>query len=245
MKRIVISQPMFFPWSGMFEQIRLCDVFVHYDDVQFSKGSFFNRTQIKTHNGICWLTVPLKDAKLGQNINETLIDPSSNWRRKHLELLKQSYAKAPFRAEMLELVESVYGRGHRDLAKFSADSIEVVCHYFGLDQQREFHWSSQLDIPGESTDRVLAVVKHFGGEVYVTGHGARHYFEHELAESMGIAVEYMNYRKTPYPQRHGEFTPFVSILDLIANVGRDGLQFIHSTTLPWRTFLSIEQGLAT
>ena len=113
MKSVVISQPMFFPCSGMFEQIRLCDVFVHYDDVQFSKGGFFNRVQIKTPNGIRWLTVPLQDVKLGQNINETLIDSASNWRRKHLELLRQSYTKAPFKAEMLELVESVYERGHR------------------------------------------------------------------------------------------------------------------------------------
>ncbi len=244
MKSVVISQPMFFPWSGMFEQIRLCDVFVHYDDVQFSKGSFFNRVQIKTPNGITWLTVPLKDVKFGQNINETLIDPSPNWQRKHLELLRQSYAKAPFQSEMLELVESVYERGHRDLAKLSADSMETVCRYFGLEQGREFHWSSQLDIPGESTNRVLAIVQHFEGETYVTGHGARHYFGHELAESMGISVEYIHYRKTPYQQRHGEFTPFVSILDLIANVGRDGLHVLNSTTLPWRTFLSHEQASA-
>ena len=244
MKSVVISQPMFFPWSGLFEQIRLCDIFVHYDDVQFSKGGFFNRVQIKTPHGIRWLTVPLMDVKLGQNIHETLIDPASNWRRKHLELLRQSYAKAPFQAEMLELVESVYDRGHCDLARLSADSIETVCQYFGLDQRREFHWSSRLNIPGKSTDRVLAIVKHFGGETYVTGHGARHYFGHELAESRGIAVEYINYRKTPYPQLHGEFTPFVSILDLIANVGRNGLQFLHSTTLPWRTFLHPEQATA-
>ena len=244
MNSVVISQPMFFPWVGMIEQIRLCDVFVHYDDVQFSKGSFFNRVQIKTPNGISWLTVPLKDVKLGQNINETLIDSTPNWRRKHLDLLKQSYAKAPFKTEMLELVSSVYDRGHLDLAQFSADSIETVCRYFGLDQGREFLWSSQLDVPGESTDRVLAIVQQLGGQTYVTGHGARHYFGHELAESLGIAVEYIDYRKTPYPQLHGEFSPFVSVLDLIANVGRDGLKFIHSTTLPWRTFLSLEQARA-
>ena len=189
MNSVVISQPMFFPWVGMIEQIRLCDVFVHYDDVQFSKGSFFNRVQIKTPNGISWLTVPLKDVKLGQNINETLIDSTPNWRRKHLDLLKQSYAKAPFKTEMLELVSSVYDRGHCDLAQFSADSIETVCRYFGLDQGREFLWSSQLDVPGESTDRVLAIVQQLGGQTYVTGHGARHYFGHELAESLGISIE--------------------------------------------------------
>ena len=48
MTTVVISQPMLFPWVGMFEQVALADVFVHYDDVQFSKGSFTNRVQLKT-----------------------------------------------------------------------------------------------------------------------------------------------------------------------------------------------------
>ena len=241
MTSVVISQPMFFPWIGIFEQIRLCDHFVHYDDVQFSRGGFFNRVQIKTTDGIHWLTVPLKDTRRGQNINETVIDSSSNWQRKHLELLRQSYARAPFKADMLDVAESVYNRSHRDLAELSADSVESVCRYFELDGTRKFHRSSQLNIPGSSTERVLAIVRHFGGTQYVTGHGAKNYFGHELAESMGIAVEYIDYRKTPYPQLHGAFTPFVSILDLIANVGRDGLKYLHSTTLNWQTFLHNEQ----
>ena len=36
---VVISQSMYFPWVGMLEQIRLADVFVFYDDVQFSKAA--------------------------------------------------------------------------------------------------------------------------------------------------------------------------------------------------------------
>ena len=47
MKTVVISQPMYFPWVGMLEQMALADVWVHLDDAQFSKGGFFNRVQIK------------------------------------------------------------------------------------------------------------------------------------------------------------------------------------------------------
>ncbi|MBC8123824.1 MAG: WbqC family protein, partial [Gemmatimonadaceae bacterium] len=59
MNTVVISQPMLFPWIGMFEQICLADVYVHYDDVQFSKGSFSNRVQVKSASGSKWITVPL------------------------------------------------------------------------------------------------------------------------------------------------------------------------------------------
>ena len=60
-KTVVISQPMFFPWVGIFEQIRLADIFVHFDDVQLPWGSsFINRVQIKTKDGIKWLTIPIR-----------------------------------------------------------------------------------------------------------------------------------------------------------------------------------------
>ena len=29
---VVISQPMFLPWIGLFEQVKVADHFVHYDD---------------------------------------------------------------------------------------------------------------------------------------------------------------------------------------------------------------------
>src|SRR5690242_11364734 len=81
---VVISQPMFFPWVGMLEQLRLADTYVHYDDVQFEKGSFSNRVQIKTQAGVKWLTVPLRDKKLGQRILDVQVDDASGFRRKHL-----------------------------------------------------------------------------------------------------------------------------------------------------------------
>ena len=66
MTTVVVSQPMLFPWVGLFEQIRLADVFVHYDDVAFSKGSFFNRVQIKTLEvGSKWFNGPATTFRTG------------------------------------------------------------------------------------------------------------------------------------------------------------------------------------
>ena len=41
-------------------------------------------------------------------------------------------------------------------------------------------------------------------------------------------VKYMEYKLTKYRQLHGEFTPYVSILDLIANCGKTGKNVICS-----------------
>ena len=46
----------------------------------------------------------------------------------------------------------------------------------------------------------------------------------------------MNYAMRPYQQLHGAFTPFVSSLDLIANHGTAGKQYLSPQTLNWREF---------
>lgn len=234
---VVISQPMFFPWVGMLEQLRLADTYVHYDDVQFEKGSFSNRVQIKTQAGVKWLTVPLRDKKLGQRILDVQVDEQSGFRRKHLTTLRQAYAAAPFRDEMLACAERVYRVPTKWLCDLAMESMAALCEAFAVEPRR-IERSSQLSIPGSSSARVLEVVRRFGGSRYVTGHGAQHYLDHDLFEHHGISVHYMAYQKQPYPQRHGDFTPFVSGLDLLANVGRAGRDVISSGAIPWQRFLA-------
>jgi WbqC-like protein family len=234
---VVISQPMFFPWVGLFEQIALADVYIHYDDVQFSKGSFTNRVQIKTAGGSNWLTVPLRELHLGCLIGAVAVDERQDWRGRHTAVLKQAYAAAPHVDEMLALVEEVY-RERGGLAELCIAGMERVRRYFELAPQTRFVRSSELGIAGGSSRRVLDIVHRFEGNVYVTGHGARQYLDHALFEVEGVRVEYLDYRKVPYPQLNGEFTPFVSILDLIANCGKAGREVIASESVYWKDFLN-------
>jgi hypothetical protein len=235
---IVISQPMFFPWVGLFEQIRLADIYVNYNDVQFSKGSFTNRVQIKTKYGTKWLTVPLKSHQLGQSINDVKLDMSKSWQSKHLDQLAQAYQSAPFSKDMLELVEDVYQGSYSTIGQLAYTSMIKACKYFGLDSGREFVDVGELDVQGTSSLRVRDIVKTLEGSCYVTGLGARHYLNHEIFEEANIRVEYMNYKKIPYPQLHGTFTPYVSVLDLLANTGPRGIDFISSQSIYWKEFLS-------
>jgi len=237
MTTVVISQPMFFPWIGMFEQIRHADIFVHYTDVHFSKGSFTNRVQVRTSAGTGWLTVPLEHSNLGTEILETRINYREAWQRKHLATLKQSYARGKFTADMIALVESVYGHRDETIAGLAIRGMEAVCAYYDLQQGRKFVLSPELEIEGSGSPRVLEIVKRLEGTVYVTGHGARDYLDHEAFERCRIEVRYMDYRKTPYPQMHGDFTPYVTALDLIANLGPAGRELIASGTTHWRDFV--------
>ena len=161
---VVISQPMFFPWVGLFEQIRLADCYVHYGDVPFSKGSFTNRVQVKTSQGVKWLTVPLEHFSLGQSIDGVHIDNLTNWRRRHLDMLRQAYANAPYRNQMLALVESVYNQPAESIGALSRLTLEVCCDYYELRAGRQFVDAQELGIDGSSSQRVLDIVRALNGK---------------------------------------------------------------------------------
>lgn len=236
---VVVSQPMYFPWIGLLEQIRICDAFVYYDDVQFARG-FFNRVQIKTGQGIRWLTVPLLDWRRGQLINEVRIDNSQDWRRSHRDQLRQAYASAPFLRDLLALVDDVFSNDFEiigDLARASTDAL--ISYFPAIGEGKKFSTSSSMGIAGASSQRLIDICSALTAKTYLTGHGARHYLDHEGFESQGIAVEYIDYGLDEYTQSHGEFTPYVSSLDLVAHCGPNGLKHIRGKPIPWRSFIDI------
>ena len=83
---------MYFPWIGFFDLIRLSNAFVHYDDVELTRG-LFNRVQVKTPHGTKMLTVPLKKGARDRLINQSLISYESDWVVKHRATLLHSYQK--------------------------------------------------------------------------------------------------------------------------------------------------------
>jgi hypothetical protein len=239
--KLVILQPCYFPWGGIFEQIRLADVYVHYDDVQYSKGGFTNRVQVKTANDRTWMTVPV-NASVSTDIKDTTIDTKHDWQRKHLALLRQSYARAPYLNDAMEIAERVIGADHKMLGALNIAGIEAAAEYLGF--KPKFMRSSEMNIGGASSERVADICKHLGAKTYITGLGAMKYIDYSLFDDAGISLEYMNYQKAPYPQAHGDFTPFVTILDTIAHCGRDAAKYLQSGTTYWRDVPAAVEALA-
>jgi hypothetical protein len=234
----VASQPFYFPWVGFLEQIRLADVFIAVSDFQFVRSGFIHRVQIKIPGQTHWLTIPVRDRRERKPIEEVLIDDRTPWRLNHLRTLELNYARAPYRDEMLQLAAEVIQLPTDSLSTLIQASMMAIVGYFDLDEACKFLDNRVVGAGGAKSHRVLNLVQAVGGNRYVTGHGAANYLDHELLERHGIAVEYMKYEMRPYSQLHGSFTPYVSALDLIANMGKAGKQFICSTTRPWREFLN-------
>ena len=239
---VVVSQSMYFPWCGLLDQVRMADIFVHYDDVQYARG-FFSRVQVKTEHGIKWLSVPLRDQHRGQSIDDCRIDHSTDWRQKHRDVLRQAYRKAPFVGEMLAVVDRVFAEAHDSLGMLGRATIHALTDAFGLPTPRFLH-SADLGIAGSSSQRLRDITTALDGSVYLTGHGALNYLDHAIFDDRGIEVRYMDYAIGPWPQDHGDFTPFVTALDALAFLGPAAATALHSTTLHWSEALERHRRLS-
>lgn len=239
MKTVVISQPMYFPWAGYMGQMAQADCYIWLDDAQFSKGSFTSRVQVKSTNGRNWMSIPLEKKGAFQEIRQ-LSAADSDWLRSHRELLRQQLAGAPH----LPLALSVFDESvTRDaLVDLLIASCEVPALEMGI-LPAEILRSSEMGVFGRSSQRVVDLVRAVQGTRYLTGHGAARYLDHHLFEDAGIAVEYMAYDVAPWPQFHGEFTPFVTILDAMAHLGKSAANHLGGATIGWREFVH-ERGKA-
>jgi hypothetical protein len=229
--KCVILQPSYIPWRGVFDQIDRSDVFVFYDDVQYDKRGWRNRNQIKTAKGKQWLTIPVYSRGAQTEhipINQIRIVWDSAWNEDHWKSLQHAYGKTPFFDRYVPLLEKFYGRRDELLADFTIDFTIALAGALGI-QHTRFLRSSQLQIEGQKTDRLIAVLKKVGADHYISGPSAREYIEDEQFRAAGIALEYMDYNYPEYPQLYPPFDPFVSILDLLFMTGPDAPQYVFGT----------------
>jgi hypothetical protein len=220
MTTLVVLQPSYLPWIGFFDQVRRCDHFVFYDDVQYDKHGWRNRNRIKAASGPVWLTVPVRTrGRMGQPICDVEVSNETPWARKQLKTIEEAYARAPHRQPYLTALSELLDRPWERLADLNIATSQLMCGWFGL--ARPMHRSSQLGIGGDRNARLLALCQHFKVDHYLSGAAARSYLDLDLFAAHGIRVEFQDFGHPEYPQQHGVFLPYMSALDLVLNVGED------------------------
>lgn len=226
---VVILQPSYIPWRGVFDQIQRADLFVFYDDVQYDKRGWRNRNQIKTPHGKQWLTIPVYSrGAQTQNIpiHQIRIVWETPWNEIHLRTIQQSYSKAPHFERYLSLLELFFQRHDELLADFTIDFTIALARELGNTHTR-FIRSSGIDgINRQKTDRLIQILQAVGATHYISGPSAQDYIENEKFDRAGITLEYMQYEYPEYPQLYPPFDPQVSILDLLFMTGLEAPQYI-------------------
>jgi hypothetical protein len=217
-KSVAILQSNYIPWKGYFDIISSVDEFIIYDDVQYTKNDWRNRNQIKTSAGLIWLTIPV-----GKNISRLIREvelKDSSWQRKHWRSIQQNYRRAPFYHEVARLLEPIYlEQEFSSLSAVNRAFIDAICGYLGI--MTKISNSGDYDLRSGKTECLVSLCLQAGASVYVSGPAAKDYIRDDLFDQEGISIRWFDYSGYPeYQQTRGEFTHFVSVIDLLFNCGR-------------------------
>ena len=228
----VISQSMYLPWIGLLNQIKLADIYIHYDDVQLSRG-FYNRVQVNSKQGSSLITIPLTGKKHKQRIDETIVNNSIDWVQKHRKVIYNSLSKSPYFHDAINIFDLIHKNKSKKLSDINQASILALGDYCKILPSENFYCATDFSPIGKSSERLLDICKKAEVTEYLTGHGALNYLDHALFEKNGIDVYYINYNFKKYIPSNSFYTPYVSALDPIANLGDTITSTMLSKMIHW------------
>jgi WbqC-like protein family len=224
-QRVAILQSNYLPWKGYFDLIHDVDLFVFYDDVQYTKNDWRNRNKIKTPNGPMWLTVPTGTA-LDRLVCDVRLN-DAHWAQKHWKSLQQFYSAAPHFKRYQAFFEQVYlGTRWESLSELNQYLIKAISRdHLGI--QTRFADSRAYPTPGRKLDRLMELLAQLDAKTYVSGPAAKSYIDAVRFEQAGIELVYKSYEGYPqYEQRYPPFEHSVSIVDLLFNTGPEASSYV-------------------
>ena len=199
------------------------------DNTQYDK-KFTNRNKIKIPDGWSWLTVPInKEHKFLPN-KLVEINNKENWKEMHWKKITRSYTNSKFfKKNYKSFFEEVYSKEWKFLFELNSELLRQIIDWLGLKIQ--IIKESELNINGNSTERLVNVCKELGAETYVSGVGGKEYMNEKLFQKNNIKIEYQKFQCPTYTQIFGgDFIPNLSIIDLLFNNGSKSLPILTDDT---------------
>jgi hypothetical protein len=223
-----IHQPQYLPWLGYFDKMARADVFVLLDDVQFKKNEWQNRNRIRDMQGWQWITVPVLHDH-GQLINQVKLNPSVDWRGRHVRAIELNYKKAPFFSVYWPRLKPIYEKEWATLGELNIASIRLLVELLGITTRIVV--SSDLAVSSQKTQRLIDICRAVECDRYLAGAGCADYMDFDLIKTSGLSVDVQAYTHPVYPQIGAktpeEFYPYMSTLDLLMNVGERSLETLR------------------
>lgn len=218
-----IHQPNYIPYIWLFHKINASDIFVFYDNAQYTKWDYHNRNKIKTSNWEVLLTIPV-NVQLWDKINQVKIN--NKILKKHLKTIEQAYKKSAYFNEIYQIVQDLYSYDWNSLAEFNINIIKKISEY--LEINTKFIVLSEIipELESNSTDALVKVCKAAQSNEYISGSGWKNYVEEEKFSQNNIKLKFQEFAHPKYEQIWGDFIPYMSILDLLFNEWKNSKNFI-------------------
>jgi hypothetical protein len=222
------NQPYFAPFPGFFYKAHLSDVLVLLDEVQFPRGTtWITRNRFKNDQGTLWMTIPVKKKGLGfQNMNTVRIYHEGHWARKHMASLKNAYANAPYFADHINFIKTLFSKQFEKLIDLNLEIIRYLIECLNIDTKVVL--LSELGIKARGDQLLIDICRVLGASCYLAQRPAQKYLNPDLFRDAQIELKYFKLPALIYPQLWGSFIPNLSAFDLVFNCGPKPYEIITS-----------------
>lgn len=220
--KAAIMQPYFMPYIGYWQLIASVDVFVVYDNIEYTKKGWFNRNRILEAGHDRLFTIPIKKDSDYLPVKERyLSDDSDKENTRTLRIIENNYRKAPYFNEAFPVIKQCLTSLEKNLFEFIYNSIKTVANY--LDIGTEIIISSSVDIDHtlKAEKKVLAICRAVHATTYINSIGGLELYDRDTFVSQGIELKFIKAKLTEYPQFGQAFVPGLSIIDVLMFNSKD------------------------
>ena len=229
-KTAAIVQSCYVPWKGYFDLIQGADVFVLYDDVQYTRRDWRNRNRIKTAHGPKWITIPVQTkGRYDQLINDVEVS-APDWAERHFESIRHAYSRTQFFDRYTDRLEALYAScSGEPLTIINERFLRLLCEWLGI--TTPIVRSETFNAAGVKSERLIDICTQLSATRYLSGPSAQAYLDESAFNAAGIDVVWMDYAGYPeYRQLHPPFVHELSVLDLVFNEGPAAPQYLKSNS---------------
>ena len=216
-KSLAVMQPYFFPYLGYFQLINAANVFVIYDNVEFTKKGWFHRNRLVFNGKIDYFTINIaKDSDFLDVVERKI---SSHFFEKEmpkiLRKIRQNYHKAPYFNNVYPLIEEIFQFKERNLFKFLFNSLLKIIKYLEIDT--EIIISSELPVNHKLKNkwRLFEMAEYLNANEYINPLGGHDLYDKSDFKASDIDLYFLNPTLEPYQQFNKEFVPGLSIIDVL------------------------------
>jgi hypothetical protein len=246
MKTFALMQPHFFPYIGYFYLMFSTDIFVYYDTAQFSHQSWQSRNRLLDQTGkVHTVAVPICHSSKFLPISQVLL---STGRHKNIACsfkdltnrIESYYCQAPHASALREFLALAFGDvSSPKLIDLNIRIVQIACSQLSarLGKSPDFRLLSEVMecIPEfmalERVQRIVQCASILKCDKYITPGGSVEYmlnspYKHELKPLITsvlagnkVCYQQIGAKRKALPKFEGN----LSILDLLANIGWDGI----------------------
>ena len=216
--KLAIMQPYFIPFLGYFALINHVDQFILFDTPQYIRHGWIERNRILKLNGEpMYVKVSLLKHHRDTPICSISINNTIDWKSKIFAQFGHYKNRAPYFNNVVKLLEIIFKEEYTSIVDLNCKSLQTLCRYLDIKTPISIWSDMNLEIePANAPDEwALNISKVLKAKSYFNPPGGRSFFNNEKFSKAGIDLNFLEISSEPYKQFGNNFTPFLSIIDVL------------------------------